>query len=115
MLFFEICMKTWMNLVGKTDKTKTIDILLLELGESINTVSYDMKSNLRPISLFNLLFFNFQKTKVQLFFYRLLPFHVFFILLLRSRYIFSAQEILLLNKFTNMTHTSEVIQYNLAV
>ena len=112
MLFFEICIKTWMNIVGKTDKTKTIDNFILEVGESTNTVSYDMKSNLRPISLFNLLFFNFQKTKVQLF---LLPFYVFFILLLRSRYIFSAQEILLLNKFTNMTHTSEVIQNNLAV
>ena len=54
--------------MGKTDKTKTIDNLFLEFGESINTVSYDMKSNLRPISLFNLLFFNFQKNKGSIIF-----------------------------------------------
>ena len=104
-----------MNLVDKTDITKTIVNLFLVLGESIKTVSYDMKSNLRPMSLFNLLFFKFRKTKVQLFFFIDFYFFTFFILLLRSRYFFSVQEILLLKKFTNMTHTSEVIQHNLAV
>ena len=50
--------------MGKTEKkTKTIDNLFLELSQSIDTVSFNMKSNMRPKSEFNLLLFKIQNQK----------------------------------------------------
>ena len=45
------------------NKNKKIDNLFLELGQSIDTVSFNMESNLRPRSEFNLHLFKTQNQK----------------------------------------------------